>query len=320
MAMFAGDRKTGRKEKPVLDPNMAERLIEDLSAFYRGQEITATDTPLQIGSGGLSSVIQTLVLAALPTYYNLDSFALAGSTNIPSENTTPLVLPVISAGAAPDAFSEGASSIDSHPFQVDSFTFHGQKYSREVKATEEALMNAALNLPGAITDELTAAVATGFTSVITTALVAALQSNSGTLVDSGSSDPYYSAVALIDSVPPRFANPQNCFMGSRAMRTILRNARASGSGQPLLNPVDDTILGRRFIINDNLTRLVYGNFSAGVWIRKSPFFLQILLEAYASSGERGFKATQWLDQHFLAEKTAVTTQPLFYTHLDVAGS
>jgi HK97 family phage major capsid protein len=149
---------------------------------------------------------------------------------------------------------------------------------------------------------------------------AAFHTNSATLVDSGSSDPYYSAIALIDAVPPRFAGPDNVFMGSRAMRTLLRNARASGSGQPLLNPVDDTILGHKYVINDNCTRLAYGNFAAGVFIRKTPFFLQVLLEAFTATGERGFKATQWLDQHFLAEKTAVTTQPLFYTHLDVAGS
>lgn len=301
------------------DPRMAERLMEDLSAFYRGQEITATDTPLIIGSGGLSGAVPTLVLDSLRTYFQLDSFALAGATVYPSEDTNPLVKPIVSAGVAPDAFSETQSATDSHPMQVDTFTFHGQKYSRLVKASEEALMNSALNLPGEITGELTAAVANAFTAVITTAMEAAFHSNSATYVNSGIADPYYSVLALINAVPPRFDGPGTCFMGTRAMRLIISNARAVDSGLPLLNPVDGTVLGRRFIVNDNCTRLAYGSFKDGCFIRKSPFFLQVLLELYSAAGERGFKATQFVDQHFLAEKTGVATQPLFYTHLSPSG-
>ncbi len=304
-----------------VSPAILERLRGDLSAFYRGNgmEITAADSPLLIGSGGLSGTVPTQILGSLPTYYNLDSFTLAGATVYPTDNTDPLVKPIISAGAAPDAVSEGASATDSHPMAVSTFTFGGQKYSRLVKATEEALMNTALDLPNEITGELTAAVATGFTAVISAAMMTALQGNPATLVDSGSSDPYFSLNALINAVPPRFDLPSNCFMGSRADRLKVTNARDS-FGRPLFSPVDGTVLSKRWIVNDNLSRVVYGDFSSGCFIRKSPFFLQILLEAFTASGERGFKATQWLDQHFLAEKTAVSSQPLYYTHLDVAGS
>jgi HK97 family phage major capsid protein len=324
--LFAGEKRTRENGglsiipgRDVVSPEIVEQLKEDLGCFYRMQPITATDSPLFIGSGGLSGTVPTQILASLPTYYNLNSFALAGATVYPTDNTDPLVKPVISAGVAPDAVSEGASATDSHPMQVDTFTFHGQKYSRLVKASEEALMNTALSLPNEITGELTAAVANAFTATITTAMMAALQANPTTFVDSGSSDPYYSINALINAVPPRFDTPGACFMGSRADRLKVTNARDT-YGRPLFSPVDGTVLGKRWVINDNLSRVVYGDFSAGVFIRQSPFFLQILLEAFTATGERGFKATQWLDQHFLAEKTTIASQPLYFTHLDVAGS
>jgi HK97 family phage major capsid protein len=298
----------------------ATRLMADLSSFYRGEISASSDSPLIVGSGGLSGTVPTDILSVLPTHFRNDAFERAGATIYSTDNTQPLVKPIISAGPAPDEFSETQSATESHPMQVDTFTFNGQKFSRLVKVSEEALMNAALDLPGEITAELSAAVANAFTSVITTAMMSALHSNADTLVDSSTSDPYYSVLALINAVPPRWDDPSCCFMGSRAMRLILQNARAVDSGLPLLSPTDGTVLSKRFVVNDACTRLVYGNFAAGAFIRKSPYFLQVLLEAYAASGERGFKATQWVDQKFLASVSAIDAQPLYYTHLDVAGS
>ena len=303
---------------PGSTPNL-ERLHEDLAAFYRGQEIVATDSPLYIGSGGLSSTVPTSVIESLPTYFVLDSFARAGATVYQTEDTNPLTKPIISAGAAPSTYSEGTSSTDSNPFQVDSFTFHGTKYSRLVKASEESLMNSALDLPGEITSELSASVVNAFTAAISTALMVALDGNPAVFVDSGSNDPYYSLNALINAVPPRFDTPQNAFMGSRASRLLISNAR-DNYGRPLFDPVTNTVLGKPYIVNDNLTRVVYGSWRDGCFVRKSPFFLQRLLEAYSDDGEQGFRATQWLDSKFLASVTAVTTQPLFFTHLETAGS
>jgi HK97 family phage major capsid protein len=304
-------REPGMPNAPrAADPELSKRLLGRLADFYRG-EITASDDALIIGSGGLSGTIPTSIMDRLSTYFQADPFQQAGAT----------ILQTISAGAAPDAFSEGQSSTDSHPMAVDtSLVFGGTKYSRLVKCSEEALLNSSLNLPGEITAELAAAVANGFTAVNTTALITALHSNSATLVDAGSNDPYHSVLALINAVPPRFDDGTACFMGSRAMKLIISDARAEGTGAPLLNPVDNTILGKRFVVNDSLTRLVYGNWRAGAYVRKSPYFLQILLEAYAATGERGFKATQWVDSKFVASVSGVSVQPLYYTHLDTAGS
>jgi HK97 family phage major capsid protein len=298
---------------------------EGLSAVHdwmRGK-IEATSTPLHVYqspvSPGLAAAIPTSVLDAMRSYFLNDPFRLAGSTIYNTEDTQPLVKPIISAGSDADSFVEGQSATDSKPFQADSFTFGGTKYSRLVKVSEEALMNVLMDLPGEILAELTASVANTFTGAITTALTLALQSNSSCLVSFGA-DHYEACLNLLGAVPPRFETDTNCFMGSRAMLKSIRNTRASGSGDPLFDPTTGLVMNRRFIINDNLTRLVYGNWAAGAFVRKSPFFLQRLIEAYHTEGAIGFKATQYLDSKFLASVSAVTTQPLYFTHLDVAGS
>lgn len=65
----------------------------------------------------------------MPAYYNLDSFALAGARQLNTNDTIPLVMPVVSGGAAASTYNEGAAPTQSQPFQMDSFTFHGTKYS-----------------------------------------------------------------------------------------------------------------------------------------------------------------------------------------------
>jgi HK97 family phage major capsid protein len=298
----------------------AAGVHEALAGFMRGDTTTyATDSPLIIGSGGLSATVPTVVMGSLQSYFLNDPFQLAGSTIYNTDDTTPLVKPIISAGAAPDTYAELSTSTDSHPMQVDSFTFGGTKYSRLVKVSMESLMNSALDLPAEITNELSASVANGFTAAISTAMMAALDGNASTFVDSGSSDPYYSLNALLNAVPQRWDSVNNAFMGSRASRLLISNARDT-YGRPLFDPVTNSVLGRKYVVNDNLSRVVYGNFGAGCFVRKSPFFLQRLLEAYADSGEQGFRATQFLDSKFLASVSAVTVQPLYFTHLDTAGS
>jgi len=298
---------------------------EGLSAVHdwmRGK-IEATSTPLHVYqspvSPGLAAAIPTAILDAMRSYFLNDPFRLAGSTIYNTENTDPLIKPIISAGSDADTFVEGQSATDSKPFQADSFTFGGTKYSRLVKVSEEALMNVAMDLPGEILAELAASVANTFSGAITTALTLALQSNSNCLVSFGA-DHYEAVLNLIAAVPPRFETDTNCFMGSRSMLKSIRNTRASGSGDPLFDPTTGLVMNRRFIVNDSLTRLVYGNWAAGSFVRKSPFFLQRLIEAYHTEGAVGFKATQYLDSKFLASVSAVTTQPLYFTHLDVAGS
>lgn len=297
-----------------------DRFYAELGAFMRGT-ITASDTPLYVGAGaGVESVgatVPTSVLGILPAYANVDSFGLAGSRIIQTEDTTPLVLPVVSGGAAPSKYNEGSSSTESQPFQMDSFTLGGAKYSRLVKVSEEALMNSAVPLQNAILDELATAVASGFTTTITASLVAKLAANSDVLVAQSTNDIYHTLLGVMHAVPPRFALPTNKWMCSRATIAKIKDARTAGSGVPFFNPETGQIFGKESVINDNLDsgEIVYGDWGSGAIIRKSPFFIQVLREQYSGEGKTGFRATQYLDQHFLAELTAVPNQPLAYSVL-----
>jgi len=306
---------------PVPQLDMA-RFDMELGDFMRGK-IMAADTPVFIGTGAniesVGATVPTEVLAYVSAYYALDSFALAGARQLNTDNTIPLSLPVVSGGPAASTFAEGASASTSQPFVMDSFTLKGTKYSRLVKVSEEALMNSAIPLQGAILDELSAGIATSFTAAITTAMLAALTANSGVLVAQGANDYYKTLGSLLHSIPPRWASPTNRWMLSRATLAKIKDLRANSSGVPMFDPATNQIFQKDVVINDNLTggQVVFGNWQGGAIIRKSPFVLLPLREAFASSGEVGFKATQFLDQHFLCEfpVTDCPNQPLYYTVL-----
>lgn len=296
------------------------RFSSEMQSYMRGG-IQALSTPIHVGTGaGVESVgvtIPTSILTALAAYNNVDSFALAGARQIGTDDTNPMTLPVVSSGAAASTFAEGASSVDSQPFNLDSFTFGGTKYSRLVIASEESLMNSAIDLSGTITDELANGVASTFTAAITAALLTALTGNTNVLVAEGSNDIYKTLGSLLHAIPTRFAGPSNKWMLSRATLAKVKDIRATGSGVPLFDPVANQIFGRDIVLNDSLSggQVVYGEWSAGAYVRKTPFRVQRLVEAYASTGSVGFKATQWLDSKFLASLAGVTNQPLFYTVL-----
>ena len=296
------------------------RFGTEMQAYMRGG-IQALSTPIHVGTGaGVESVgvtIPTSILNALAAYGNVDSFALAGARQIGTEDTNPLTLPVVSSGATASTFAEGASAVDSQPFNLDSFTFGGVKYSRLVKASEEALMNSAIDLSGTIVDELANGVASTFTAATTAALLTALTGNSNVLVAEGSNDIYKTLGSLLHAIPTRFVGPSNKWMLSRATLAKVKDVRAEGSGVPLFDPVANQIFGRDIVLNDSLSggQVIHGEWSAGAYVRKTPFRIQRLVEAFASTGEIGFKATQWLDSKFLASLAGVTNQPLFYTVL-----
>jgi HK97 family phage major capsid protein len=307
------------------DDENAAPALEQLSTFLRTGKILQTDNPLHIYtspvSGGTAATIPTEILSSLASYFANDAFARAGATQYNTEGTAPLVKPVVSAGSDFDTFVEGQSATDSKPMEVDSFTFGGSKYSRLVKVSEEALMNSALDLPSEIVSELAASLVNTFTHAATTALVSALQGNAGTcFVDrTGYTDIYGALLALLLAVPPRWDSDSNVFMCSRYDLRIIKDVRST-QNEPLFDPTSGTIFGKRVVINDYLTRVVYGNFQGGAFIRKTPFTIYRLNELYSAEGHIGFRATQFTDSKFLASVHAVPAQPLFYTDLDAVGS
>jgi HK97 family phage major capsid protein len=295
---------------------------------------TAPTGTISIGTGsGLDSIaitVPTEVLNYLASYYALDSFGLAGATTFYTNDTRPLVKPILSAGSADAVYAEATAPGTSQPFGTSGFTFGGTKYGRLVLATYESLMNTELPLQGAIMDELLASLANTLTTATTTAFVAALAAASSTLeVGAGGSggSVYTSMIDLRHAVPTRFDLPTNKWMLSRATLSQIRNTRATTSGIPMFDPNSNLILGREFVLNDNLDTtsgagvcfVAYGSFADGVWLRRTPVQTRVFLELYAQNGSVGFRTQQWADAHFLAELVgaaqAPTFQPIYFTNI-----
>ena len=297
-------------------------------------EAAAPSGTISIGTGaGLDSIaitVPTEVLPHLPSYFALDSFGMAGATQIFTDHTRPLVKPILSAGAADAVYAENAAPSTSNPFGVSGFTFGGTKYARLVLATYESLMNSELPLQGAILDELLSSLATTLTAVTTTSFVSALTAAASTLavgvVGTGGSV-YTSMIDLRHAVPPRFDLPTNKFMLSRATLAQIRNTRASTSGVPMFSADGTKLFDREYVLNDYLDTaagagvgfVTFGSFADGVWLRRTPIQTRVFLELYAQNGQVGFRTQQWADQHFLAELAGAaqppTFQPLFYTNV-----
>jgi HK97 family phage major capsid protein len=313
------------------------KTLASVGGLAPTMEAAAPSGAVSIGSGsGEDSIGVTVpveVLPYLPSYYNLDSFALAGASQIYTPHTRPLVKPIISAGAADSAFAENAAPTTSQPFGLSSFTFGGTKYARLVLASYEALMNSELPLQGVILDELLASLATTLTTATTSQMYSALTTVGGgstpPLCVQGSSSIYQLMIELRHAVPPRFDLPTNKWMLSRATLAAIKNVRASTSGVPMFDANSNLIFGREFVINDNFDTVcgsgfvAYGDWADGAWQRKTPVMTRVFVEAYAASGEIGYRTQQWMDSHFLAELVgapqAPTFQPIYYTSLASAS-
>jgi len=305
------------------------RTLAMVGGLAPKMEATDPTGAISIGTGGgadsIGVTVPTEVLPYMPSYFNLDSFSLAGASQIYTEHTRPLVKPILSAGAADSTYAENAAPSSSQPFGLSSFTFNGTKYARLVLASYEALMNSELPLQGAILDELLSSLATTFTTAITTSLYNALTYGYSTppLRVNGSGSIYTSMIDLRHAIPPRFDLPTNKWMLSRATLATIKNTRASTSGVPMFDAESNQIFGRDWVINDNFDSVsgagfvVYGDWADGCWLRKTPIFTRIFLERFSANGQLGFATTQWLDAHFLAELVNASqppsNQPLYYT-------
>jgi HK97 family phage major capsid protein len=303
------------------------RTLQAISGVAPKMEATAPSGPVSIGTGsGLDSIgttVPTEILPYLPSYFNLDSFGLAGARQIPTDHTRPLVMPIISAGAADSTFAENAAPTSSQPFGLSTFTFGGTKYSRLVLASYESLMNSELPLQGVILDELLATLATTLTTAFTASMYTALSAASSSLLVTGS-DLYQAMIDLRHAIPPRFDLPENKWMLSRASLAKIKNFRASTSGVPMFDANSNTIFNREFVVNDNFDTseaglVVYGSWANGALIRKTPIATRVFLELFAGSGQVGYRTTQWADSHWLAELAGAaqppSAQPLYYAVL-----
>jgi HK97 family phage major capsid protein len=304
-----------------------QSTLRAVSGLAPKMEASAPSGPISIGSGsGLESVGSTVpleILPYLPSYFNLDSFGLAGAKVIPTDDLAPRVVPIIAAGAPDSTYAENVAPTSSQPFGLSTFTFGSTKYSRLVLASYESLMSSAMPLQGVILDELLATLATSLTTAFTGSMYTALTGASSSLAVTGS-DLYQQMIDLRHAVPPRFDLPDNKWMLSRATLAKIKNFRASTSGIAMFDANSNQIFGRDFVINDNFDTsaaglVVYGSWANGAFIRKTPVVTRTFLELFANNGQIGYRTTQWADSHWLAELAGApqppTNQALYYAVL-----
>ncbi len=300
---------------------------------------------ISVGSGtGLDSVgfsVPTEILPFMKSYFAFSPFEKAGASIISTTHMRPINLPILSAGAVPTTYAEGAGpagdSTGSQPAGLCGFTFGANKKSRQVIATWESLQSTETPLQPMIIDELLAAIANALTQDATTALFNALTAPPNVTITGGAlaplcvggttvtADVYGQLTALRHALVEGLEEPTNSFMLSRSTLAIVRNTRASTSGVVMFDPESDTILGRPYIVNEYFDSVcgagfvAYGNWNKGAWLRRTPVLSRVLQEMYWRNSEIGFIATTWGDNHFLAELVGATQpptfQPLYYTVL-----
>jgi HK97 family phage major capsid protein len=312
IGMQPGERSTGRfNNQPAGNPELS---MKEITNFLRTgavvPEISNSSPILESGNSG-AAIPTTVLDSVLRAYQGLMPLTAAGATILNTPDGAPLVKPIITGGAAASTFSENDAVSTDDPPGIYTLSFGASKYERLVKASLEALQDVAFDLSREIAAELMAGVAQSFESDATDSLVSDLDGNNHCLVGTAADD-YTDILNLIFSVPPRFASDSNKFMLSRHKMASLLDVRASGGSEvPLLNATAKTILGYGFVLNDELDdRIIFGDFNAGVYLRRAPLIIQRLNELYQANDLIGFKAVLRADSQNLASLTDVTVQPL----------
>jgi len=337
--------------------------LKNRIASISGQEqqpemgATAPGGAVSIATGtGLDSIgfaIPTEVMPFLKSYLQFSPFEKAGASIVSTDHMRPVKVPVLSAGAVPSEFAEGAGPVQgvsgSQPMGLSGFTMGANKYSRQVIADYEALQSTEVPLSPLIIDELLVAIANVVTQNATTALYNAFTAPSGVSLMSGSSalapplqigppgldqygqpsvqaDNYGQMMALRHALVEGFEDPNECYwMLSRNTLATIRNTRASTSGVVMFDANADLILGRPYVVNEFFDSIcgagfvAYGNWRRGAWLRRTPILTRVLQELYWVNNQWGFICTTWSDDHFLAELVGAaqppTHQPCYYTIL-----
>lgn len=314
-------------------------------AEYNQRGIMEASGVISVGSGtGMESVnfaVPTQILPFMRSYFAFSPFEKAGASIISTDHMRPINLPILSAGAVPATYAEGAGPAGdesgSDPMGLSGFTFGANKRSRQVIATWESLQSTETPLQPMIIDELLTAIANALTSDATTALYNALTTPPNYTIADGAlpplrvggsavtADVYGQLTALRHALVEGLEDPTNSFMLSRSTLAVIRNTRASTSGVPMFDPEKDLVLGRPYTVNEYFDSIcgagfvAYGNWNKGAWLRRTPIITRVLQEMYWRTSEIGFIATTWGDQKFLAALVGATNppthQPLFYTVL-----
>ena len=111
-------------------------------------------------------------------------------------------------------------------------------------------------------------------------------------------DNYGQLIDLRHSLVEGLEDPNDCaWMLSRNTLATVRNTRANTSGVVMFDPESDTILGRRYVVNEFFDSIcgagfvAYGNWKRGAWLRRTPLLTRILQGLYILNSEIGFLVT-----------------------------
>lgn len=288
--------------------------------FQDGRQ--ATDVPLQIQT----SPVDAASAAAVPTDFSFvdatGTFDLAAALGVTEYNRTgsnPLQVTIMGAATAASTYNEGSAPTESAIPTFKDVTLGGARYQNLTKISIESINNVSFNVVNAATRALVTGQLESQNTAFAAALKAAAQANSHALVDSTTNDPYYTLSRLIAKVPAIFQGPNNKFLLSSSDLHACLNARDLQE-RPLLDFSAGTLLGKPFVVSEDVDRVYYGNWSFGGYRSRTPLFVSVLRELYAEQGRVGYSSYQFADWAFYAELTTLTKQPVLFSHLEAAGS
>jgi HK97 family phage major capsid protein len=309
-----------------------QAIVKALDGLLRTGKM-ATDTPLQILESPISGAAAAVPTDVVPTIVQgINDFDIPGRlgvTDYPRDSSVPLVVTVQSSAPASTLFVEGAAPSSSTPPTYKTLTLHGSRYANLTKYSLESRMNLGIPIVASVLKALALGQIQAQNSAFMSAFLAAVQANSAaTFIQSGSSssenpDDYYSAVSALKYGLPYFwqNSPNLKWLLSPTDLEKIKNVRST-QNVPLFNDVDDTILGKPYVVHPDATRVFYGDYSVGCFRSRTPLYIQTFLELYAQEGLVGVQSYQWVDWQFYAGDTNAPTvySPIVYTNLEGSGA
>ena len=312
--------------RPIVAPSGNEAKLKALDFAFRNGHFQdgkqAADVPLQIQQ----SPVDAASAGAVPTDFafvdatgTFDVAAALGVTEYNRPGSNPLKITIQGAATAATTYVEGTAPTESAIPTFKDVTLDGARYQNLTKVSLESINNVSFNVVNAVTRALVTGQLEKQNTDFGTALKAACAANTHCSVDSGTNDAYYTLAALISKLPAIFQGRNNKFLLSSADLLSCLNAR-DDQNRPLLDFSAGTLLGKPFVLSEDVDRVYFGNWSFGGFRSRTPLFVSVLRELYAQSGHVGYSAYQWADFAYYAELTTLTKQPVLFSHLGTAGA
>ena len=311
---------------PIVAPNANVAKLKALDFAFRNGRFEdgkqAADVPLQIQQSPVDAASAAAVatdFAFVDATGTFDVAAALGVTEYNRPGSNPLKITIQGAATAATTFVEGTAPTESAIPTFKDVTLDGKRSQNLTKISLESINNVSFNVVQAVTRSLVTGQLEKQNADFGAALKTACAANTHCLVDSGTNDAYYTLAALISKLPAIFQGPNNKFLLPAADLLACLNAR-DDQNRPLLDFSAGTLLGKPYVVSEDVDRVYFGNWSFGGYRSRTPLFVSVLRELYAQQGHVGYSAYQWSDFAFYAELTTLTKQPVLFSHLGASGA